>query len=105
MATYQLPLDGSTIYRKENTSEKHTSGPSTVGMNHRRKVNDGPPVLVMWAYFLGLASIAVVVIGGQFPWFTLAPAIVLLMVTHFRHVEAKYQRKSSDGRGIDYRTV
>ncbi len=105
MATYQLPLDSSTTYKKESTSGKHASEPSAGGVDHRRKVNDGPPVLVMWAYFLGLASIAVVVIGGQFPWFTLAPAVVLLMVTHFRHVEAKYQRKFSDGRGIDYRTV
>jgi hypothetical protein len=51
----------------------------------------------MFAYFLGLASIAVVVVTGQFPWFTLAPGIVILMVAHFRRTEEKYRRKASSG--------
>ena len=62
---------------------------------HRGGANEGPSGLLMCAYFLGLASIAVVVVAGHFPWFTLAPAIVLLMAAHVRRVEAKFQRKSS----------
>jgi hypothetical protein len=54
----------------------------------------GPSALLICAYLLGLASIAVVVIGGQFPWFTLAPAMVLLMAAHVRHLEAKFRRES-----------
>ena len=75
-------------------SEKHAV-PPLAHEKHGNGESAGPSVLLMWAYFLGLASIAVVVIGGHFPWFTLAPAIVLLMVTHFRRIDAKYQRKSS----------
>jgi hypothetical protein len=64
--------------------------------NEKRKggASEGPSVLLMCAYLLGLASIPVVVIGGQFPWFTLAPAIVLLMGVHVRRVEAKFRRRS-----------
>jgi len=62
---------------------------------HKGGASEGPSVFLMCAYFLGLASIPVVVIGGQFPWFTLAPAMVLLMGVHVRRVEAKFRRKSS----------
>jgi 1,4-dihydroxy-2-naphthoate octaprenyltransferase len=47
----------------------------------------------MCAYFLGLASIVVVVIGGHFPWFILAPLAILLMAAHVRRVEAKFGQK------------
>ena len=62
---------------------------------HVGRGREGPSVFLMCAYFLGLASIAVLVVGGHFPWFTLAPAMVLLMVAHVRRVEAKYKRESS----------
>jgi len=55
--------------------------------------NNGPSALLMCAYFLGLASIGVVVIGGNFPWFTLAPLAVLLMAAHVRRVEAKFRQE------------
>ena len=63
--------------------------------DHGDGANKGTSILLMCAYFLGLASIAVVVVAGHFPWFTLAPAMVLLMAAHVRRVEAKFQRKSS----------
>ena len=64
-------------------------------VNPRRTRNEGPSVFVMCAYFLGLASIVVVVIGGHFPWFTLAPMAVLLMVAHVRRLEAKFKLDSA----------
>lgn len=68
---------------------------SAEDVDHRRAANEGPSPLLMCAYFLGLASIVVVVIGGQFPWFTLAPLAVLLMAVHVRRLEAKLQRDSA----------
>ena len=49
---------------------------------------DGTSVMLVWGYFLILASISVVVISGQFPWFTLAPATGLLMAAHIRYSHA-----------------
>jgi len=63
--------------------------------NYRGGADEGPSVILMCAFFLGLASIAVVVVTGHFPWFTLAPAIVLLMAAHIRRIEAKFERASS----------
>lgn len=50
-------------------------------------------VLTMVGYFLLLGSLAVIVVTGQFPWFTVAPVTILLSVTYFRHVEAKEARR------------
>jgi hypothetical protein len=47
----------------------------------------------MCAFFLVLAAIPVVVVSGHFPWFILAPLLVLLMFLHVRRVEAKFHRK------------
>ena len=46
----------------------------------------------MVGYFLLLGSLAVVVVTGEFPWFTVAPITILLSVAYFRHVEAKDAR-------------
>lgn len=64
--------------------------------NQAGGANEGPSVFLMCAYFLGLASVAVFIVGGHFPWFTLAPAMVLLMFAHVRRIEAKFQRESSN---------
>ena len=61
----------------------------------RRPANEGPSAFVMCAYFLGLASIVVVVVGGHFPWFTLAPMAVLIMAAHVCRLEAKFKRDSA----------
>lgn len=68
-------------------TENRASGPS-----------EGPSAFLMCAFFLGLASVAVVVVGGHFPWFILAPLLVLLMFVHVRRIEAKYQRKPESAR-------
>lgn len=68
---------------------------SAEDVDQMRAANEGPSPLLMCAYFLGLASIVVMVIGGQFPWFTLAPLAVLLMAVHVRRLEAKFQRDSA----------
>jgi hypothetical protein len=54
--------------------------------------SEGPSPFLMCAFFLLLASIPVVVVGGHFPWFILPPLLVLLMFAHVRRVEAKFQR-------------
>ena len=102
MATYELPLNSATVssVQGKNISGRPLSGP-TEDMNNCGSVGDGPSLLIIFAYFLGLASIAVVAISGQFPWFTLGPAIVLLMVVHCRRIEAKFPPKASDGTGKD----
>lgn len=64
-------------------------------VDQKGRANEEPSIFLMCAYFLGLASIVVVFIGGHFPWFTLAPLAVLLMASHIRRVEAKFQRESS----------
>ena len=64
-------------------------------INPRSPANEGPSVFLMCAYFLGLASVVVIVIGGHFPWFTLAPIAVLLMAAHVRRLEAKFKRDSA----------
>ena len=46
-------------------------------------------VLGMAGYFLILGSIAVVVLGNQFPWFMAAPITILLAAAYFRHGDAK----------------
>jgi hypothetical protein len=56
------------------------------------------PVLGMCAYFLVLGSIVVVWVTGQVPWFTVAPATILLMVAHFRRVEARWARQDARAR-------
>lgn len=50
-------------------------------------------MLLICAFFLGLGSIAVAVVGGHFPWFVVAPLLVLLMFVHVRRIEAKFSRK------------
>ena len=93
MATYELPLNSATVSAQgKNISGRPLIGP-TEDMNNCGSVGDGPSILIIFAYFLGLASIAVVAISGQFPWFTLGPAIVLLMVLHCRRIEAKFPPK------------
>lgn len=95
MATFPPPLNIPATREIRERSGENASEPMTEDVTHQRKDNGGPPVLVMFAYFLGLGSIAIVAVGGQFPWFTVAPATVLLLVTYFRHVEATYARNSS----------
>jgi hypothetical protein len=94
MATFQLPLDSPAIHTNSTTFSERTSGQRSQSVNQWPKANNGPTALIMFAYFLGLASIAVVIVGGQFPWFTVAPCTILLMVAYFRHLEATYQRES-----------
>jgi len=77
------------------TESSDTPLHSAVNADPRSAANEGPSALVMCAYFLGLASISVVVIGGHFPWFTLAPMAVLLMAVHVRRLEAKFRRDSA----------
>jgi len=57
-----------------------------------RSTAEGPHVLCVGAYFLALASVAVIVVGGQFPWFIVAPVAVALLVAHCRHIEKKLDR-------------
>ena len=95
MAKFSLPQHGSTIRLSGDPLYEQKPLQSVDADPLRGEENSGPSVFTMWAYFLGLASIAMIVVGGHFPWFTLAPAIVLLMVGHFRRIEAKYRRKSS----------
>lgn len=94
MATFQFPPDSPAIHTHRTTFSEQTSGRRSHSVNQWPKANSGPTVLIMFAYFLGLASIAVVVVGGQFPWFTIAPCSILLMVAYFRHLEATYQCES-----------
>ncbi len=93
MAALQLPLSAPTIRSAGTKPGETTPGPLTEDANDRGKTNDGPPVLIISAYFLALASIAVVAVGGQFPWFIVAPATVLSLIAYFRHVEATLDRK------------
>jgi len=67
---------------------------STENVKKVGRASEGPSVFLMCAYFLGLASIAVVAVGGHFPWFTLAPLAILLMAAHVRRVEAKFRREA-----------
>jgi hypothetical protein len=55
-------------------------------------------VLGMFLYFLMLGSVAVVVVTGQFPWFTVAPAALLLAAAHVHRVEARWARQAAAGR-------
>jgi hypothetical protein len=50
-------------------------------------------VLGMFAYLLVLGSVAVVLVTGRFPWFTVAPAVILLGAAHVRHLEARWERQ------------
>lgn len=93
MATSGISLTAPATPSAGTRPGKTTLGPSIEDVNNQEKANDGPPVLVISAYFLALASIAVVAVGGQFPWFTVAPATVLSMIAYFRHVEATLDRK------------
>ena len=77
------------------TASDDTPLRSAADVDPRHPASEGPSVFVMCAYFLGLASIAVIVIGGHFPWFTLAPMAVLLMAAHVRRLEAKFKRDSA----------
>ncbi len=95
MARSQLDHQYSINRLSDDEPGTHESRRLFENENQNGGASGGASVLLMCAYFLGLASIAVVVIGGHFPWFTLAPAIVLLMAAHLRRVEAKFQRKSS----------
>jgi hypothetical protein len=61
------------------------------------KLSPAATVLGMFGYFLLLGSVAVVVVTEQFPWFTLAPITVLLLVAYFRYVDEKEARRSSQG--------
>ena len=57
------------------------------------KSRDAEPSLwIIVSFFLGLASVAVVVVTGQFPWFILAPGIVVLLISYFRYAEARHAR-------------
>jgi len=55
------------------------------------KLNLNESVLVM-AVFLLLGSIAVVAITRQFPWFMLAPSVILLSFAYLRHAEKRHQQ-------------
>ena len=70
------------------------SGPRTSSQPIWAKLSPGASVLAMFGYFLLLGSVAVVVITGQFPWFTLAPVTILLSIAYFRHVDEKEARRS-----------
>ena len=71
-----------------------TASPGVAGGRSRRGgASKGPSVLLICAFFLGLGSIAVAVVGGHFPWFVVAPLLVLLMFVHVRRIEAKFSRK------------
>jgi peptidoglycan/LPS O-acetylase OafA/YrhL len=49
------------------------------------------------AYILVLASVAVIVLTGQFPWFTLAPLTALALTLYFRHLEESLRRDAPPG--------
>lgn len=96
MTTSQLPLNSETFHMPETKSGERNLGQLTEEANPRHQINGWTLALTMLGYFLGLASIAVVVIGGQFPWFTLTPTIILLSIAYFRHLEVKFKQESSD---------
>jgi hypothetical protein len=95
MATIQVPLGAPTIRSPQVEPGETITERFNEDEDHRGETKSGPPVLVIAAYFVGLASIAVVAVGGQFPWFTVAPATVLSLIAYFRHVEAKLDHESS----------
>lgn len=96
MTTYQLHLNSETTHMPETESGKPKSGQQAENTIHKLRLHDRPLALFMLGYFLGLGSIAVMVIGGQFPWFTLAPLTILALVMYFRHLEATYEQQSSN---------
>ena len=90
IALHSLMTAGARLDADEKTQRCKTDGSEHPSILHR-----GPSLLLIWAYFLGLASVGVVVIGGQFPWFTLAPGITLLLVAYFRYADVKYERDAA----------
>ena len=95
MTTIDMPVGAPTIGASPAEPGTTTAGSSNPQLDVRGKAQSGPPVLLVAAYFLGLASVAVIAVGGHFPWFTVAPATVLTLIAYFRHVEATLERKTS----------
>jgi hypothetical protein len=96
MAKSQLRHHDSTNRIPRQESGNRDARRSLEEESNVRGANEDPSVFLMCAYFLGLASAAVFVVGGHFPWFTLAPAMVLLMFAHVRRIEAKFQREAAN---------
>lgn len=94
MATSQLDFNTHKISTQKIESCVN-SNELQIQKDLKHKTNDKPIAIIMLGYFLGLASVAVLVVGGQFPWFIIAPATILFLVVYFRHLEATYNQKSS----------
>ena len=96
MTTSQLTINSSILDATKTKSNEHHSNELTEDTKPQHQMQGWNLALIMLGYFLGLASIAVVLVAGQFPWFTAAPATVLLSIAYFRHLDAKYERELSN---------
>lgn len=99
MAGFQASYDRSTLFRPETSA----GSPPTLwsgGWLGRRsaKLSATASVLGMFAYFLFLGGVAVVVVTGQIPWFIVPPAVVWLSLAYFRYEDRKYARKAEQQR-------
>ena len=96
MTTSQLTINSKTLHTTKNKFVTHYSNVLTEDAKPQHQIQGWNLALIMLGYFLGLASIAVVLVGGQFPWFTAAPATILLSIAYFRHLDAKYEQELSN---------
>ena len=96
MATPDLPAArrGSRL-AAENVGPQAASGPIRWLQDLLGMSESAATVLGMFLYILVLASIAVVAMTGQIPWFALGPATILLGLAHIRRLEAKWAREAS----------
>ena len=94
MATIDMPLRSPSI-GQPRPDLGAANAERSIGQEEQHRIKSGPPVLWIAAYFLALASIAVIAVGGHFPWFTVAPATILSLIAYFRHVESTLERESS----------
>lgn len=94
MAGIHVPFDRSTLRRPRMHGRQSRNPISSPWLRkHWDQLSPVASVLGMVGYFLLLGSVAVIVITGQFPWFTVAPVTILLSVAYFRYVEAKEARR------------
>lgn len=66
------------------------SGSDRRTQSHAARLNPHESVLVMTGYFLLLGSMAVVVMTQQFPWFMVAPSLIMLGCAYLRHADKKH---------------
>jgi hypothetical protein len=95
MATLQVTFKASDTHdgnaRRNRARDRVLANP-VAGVSTQTQ---GAPVIIIFAYILALASVATVAMGGHFPWFTLAPAMVLMMAGHFRRIEQASKRRGT----------